>query len=65
MCVSGYISKKIRVGRSLFKFLFYSKILFIFFPDFNKKHNRCIVCPKYIMKSMTTKVAKPITNGYK
>ena len=35
MCVSGYISKKIRV---------------VIFPEFNKKHNKCIACPKYIMK---------------
>ena len=30
MCVSGYISKKIRV---------------VIFPEFNKKHNKCIACP--------------------
>ena len=41
MCVSCYISKQIRVGRSL---------LIFFFPDFTKKHNRCVVCTKYITK---------------
>ena len=35
MCVSCYISKKIRVGRSLLIFFF---LIFIF-PDFTKKHN--------------------------
>ena len=49
MCVSGYISKQIRVVTKV-AFNFFSKILFIIFPDFNKKHNRCIVFPKYIMK---------------
>ena len=39
---------KIRVGRSLLNFfIFY----FIFFPDFTKKRNRCVVCTKYITKS--------------
>ena len=33
-----------------FKFLFFSQILFIIFPDFNKKHNRCVVCSKYLLK---------------
>ena len=78
MCVSGFVSKKIRVDRSLLNFYFFSKILFIIFPDLNKKHNRCIVYPKYIMKrglfrtvteeqrkNMTVKVAKPITKGHK
>ena len=46
MCVSGYISKKNMVGRSLSYFHFFSKISFIIFPDFNKKHNRCVVCPE-------------------
>ena len=51
MCVSGYIFKKIGVGRSLLNY-FFSEIVLIIFPDFNKKHNRmrCIVCPKYTMK---------------
>ena len=40
MCVSCYISKKIRVGRSLL----------FFFLDFTKKHSICIVCMKYITK---------------
>ena len=48
LCGSRYIAKKIRAGRSLLKKK--SKNLFIVFPDFNKKHNRCLVCPKYIMK---------------
>ena len=47
------------------------------FSDFNKKHNRCAVCPKYVMKrglfgpvtkvltkNMTAEVAKSITNGH-
>ena len=38
MCVPGYISKTIRVGRLLFS------------PDFTKKHTRCVVCTKYITK---------------
>ena len=25
-------------------------ILFIIFPDFNKKHKKWVVCPEYIMK---------------
>ena len=45
MCVSCYISKKKRVGRSLFIFFY-----FFFFPDFTKKHNKCVVCMKYITK---------------
>ena len=46
MGVSCYISKKNRVGRSLL--IFFS---FVFhFPDFTKKHNRCVVCTKYITK---------------
>ena len=49
MRVSEYIIKNIRVGRSLLNFYF-SKISFIIFPDVNKKHNRYVVCPKYIMK---------------
>ena len=70
--------QKNRVGWSLLNFYFFSEILFIIFPDFNKKHNRCVVCSKYIMKrglfgpgtyvlmkSNATKVAKPITNGRK
>ena len=47
MCVSGYISKKIRVGRSLLIFFFF----FFISPDFTKKHNKCVVCMKYITKS--------------
>ena len=47
MCVSCYISKKIRVGRSLLIFFFF----FIFiFPNFTKKDNKCVVCMKYITK---------------
>ena len=42
MCVSGYVSKKNRVGRSL--------LFFFFFPDFTKKYNICFVCTKYITK---------------
>ena len=42
MCVSCYISKKIRVGRSL--------LIFFFFPNFTKKHNKCVVFMKYITK---------------
>ena len=49
ICVFPVMSKKNRVGRSLLIF-FFSKILFIIFPDFNKKHSRCVVCPKYIIK---------------
>ena len=49
MCVSCYISKKIRVGRSLLIF-FYFKFLFFIFPNFTKKHNKCVVCMKYITK---------------
>ena len=49
MCVSCYILKKIRVGRSLLIF-FYFKFLFFIFPDFTKKHNKCVVCMKYITK---------------
>ena len=45
MCVSGYISKTVRVGRLLLNYIF-SKISFIILPDFNKKHNRCVVCSK-------------------
>ena len=45
MCVSGYISKKIRVGRSLLIFFLIS-----IFPDFTKKHNISVVCTKYITK---------------
>ena len=29
---------------------FFSKILFIIFSDLKKKHNKCAVCQKYIMK---------------
>ena len=36
------------VGRSLLNF--FSEILYIIFPDFNKKHNICVVCPKYILE---------------
>ena len=50
MCFRLHL-QKFRVGRSLLNFLFFfPKILFIIFPDFNKKHNRYVVCPKYIMK---------------
>ena len=49
MCVSCYIAKKIRVGRSLLIF-FYFKFLFFIFPNFTKKHNKCVVCMKYITK---------------
>ena len=45
MCVSGYISKKIRVGRLVLKKK-KSKILFIIFPNFNKKH-KCF-CLLYV-----------------
>ena len=51
MCVSCYISKKIRVGRSLLIFFFFFFFFFFIFPDFTKKHNRCVVCTKYITKS--------------
>ena len=37
----------IRVGRSIFILIFF---LFFIFPDFTKKHNKCIVCTKYITK---------------
>ena len=40
MCVFCYISKKIRVGRSLL----------IFFPLILPGNNRCVVCTKYITK---------------
>ena len=36
-------SPKIRVGRSLL-------FIFFIFPDFTKKHNRCVVCTNYITK---------------
>ena len=49
MCVSCYISKKNRVGRSLLIF-FYFKFLFFIFPNFTKKHNKCAVFMKYITK---------------
>ena len=49
MCVSCYISKKIRVGRSLLIF-FYFKFLFFIFPNSTKKHNKCVVFMKYITK---------------
>ena len=48
MCVSCYISKKIRVGRSLL--IFFLLLFFFIFPDFTKKHNRCVACTKYITK---------------
>ena len=80
MCVSGYFSKKIRVGRKVaFKFIFFF-LNFIIVPDFNKKQNRLYInfARIYIMKrglfgvvtyvltkNMTAKVAKPITNGRK
>ena len=39
--------EKIRVGRSLLIFfLFY----FFIFPDFTQKHNKCVVCTKYVTK---------------
>ena len=44
MCVSAYIFKQIRVGRSLL--IFFSKILFTIFPDFDMKHNRRLVYQK-------------------
>ena len=47
MCVSCYISKEIRVGRSLLIFLF---LYFFIFHYFTKKHNKCVVCTKYITK---------------
>ena len=37
--------KKIRVGRSLLIFFFFFSF---FFPDFTKKHNKCVVFRKYI-----------------
>ena len=46
MCVSGYISKNIRVGWLLF---FFQNVVIIF-PDINKKHKNCVVCPKHILK---------------
>ena len=48
MCVSCYISKKIRVGRTLLNFFFF--IFFFIFPDLTKKHNKYVVCTNYIMK---------------
>ena len=50
ICVFPVTSKKkIRVGRSLLIFFFF-KFLFFIFPDFTKKHNKCVVCMKYITK---------------
>ena len=47
VCVFSVTSPKNRVGRPLLNF--FSKVLFFIFPV-NKKHNRCVSCPKYIMK---------------
>ena len=47
ICVFPVTSPKNRVGRSLLLFFF---IIFFIFPDFTKKHNKCVVCMKYIMK---------------
>ena len=41
--------KKNRVGRSLLIFYFFLFLFFIF-PDFSKKHNKCVVCMKHITK---------------
>ena len=46
--VSGYLLMT-RLCSSLLSFCFFSEILFIF-PNFNKKHNKWVVYPKYIMK---------------
>ena len=46
MCISGYISKEIRLGRSLLILFFFS----FFSPDFTKKHNICVACTKHITK---------------
>ena len=51
MCVSCYISKQIRVGRSLLIIFFF--IFFFIFPDFTKKHDRCVVCTKCITKRVS------------
>ena len=37
-------------SKKLGYFLFFSEILYIIFPDFNKKHNICVVCPKYLLE---------------
>ena len=48
ICVFPVTSqKKNRVGRSLFFFFFF---FFFYFPDFTKKHNKCVICMKYITK---------------
>ena len=43
ICVFSVTSRKNTVGRPLL--IFFSKVLF-FFPV-NKKHNRCVSCPKH------------------
>ena len=48
MCVFPVLCEKINVGRSLFIYFFY--FFEKYFPDFNKKPERCAVFPKYYLK---------------